>query len=176
MLTVKKNWAEPLPGKCVVVVKTAGEAPVTVETIDGEGFATILSVAPFNTTIRERVDAVEIRASSPKPFGFDLQVRALQEDEPRNEDPVPEPASVNNYLAMIREKVRREMGVTRESFDNDTGLPGYELEDDDPGLFEEEMAEQMASSSSQQNPAPKEMASESDGEPPSGASAPEAQG
>jgi len=50
-----------------------------------------------------------------------------------NNDPPPQPARPDNYLAQVREKVRQSMGVQREAFGERKGA--YET---DSQLFEEE--------------------------------------
>lgn len=84
---------------------------------------------------------IEPRSKGKMSLAFEMQELPKAEAQDFN-DPPPPPES-NNLLAQIREKVRREMGVTREAFllQNDTGQPGYEIEDDDPEIFEEEIAE-----------------------------------
>lgn len=85
---------------------------------------------------------------------YDLSV-----GEQHDHEPPPPPPQPDNLLAQIREKVRLEMGVTREKFlENDTGLPGYERDDDDDDIFEEEeeIARKMAKEKSEKERAEKE--------------------
>lgn len=90
----------------------------------------------------EDVDAVIVKAAGKKKVYVNATVRQLPKAEAQDFNPPPPPAEANNLLAQIREKVRREMGVTRESFllQNDTGRPGYEIDDEEPDIFEEELA------------------------------------
>lgn len=147
MENVEKDIRWTIDGKCLVDVRTAGEVPVKVELVKEDGTTVLLSFAPYNARYRGKVDGVEIRAESKKPFGASCVVRSLQASEPVDFEDPPAPPTVNNFLQMVRAKVRREMGVTREAFDNDTGFPGYELRDDEDPLFEEELAASRQKSS-----------------------------
>lgn len=97
--------------------------------------------------------------SGKKPISLAVDIRPLMKGEMQDFNPPPEPPEANNLLAKIREKVRKEMGVTRESFllQNDTGYPGHEIDDEEPSLFEEEMA---AIAAEKQNTAEGDLKSE----------------
>lgn len=137
MIKVDKVADFEMPGRCIALVSVASLDPVQVE-IDGIPVAVIAGKGK----LRERLEGEVLTLRSKTPFGAQVEMRPLQKSEPVDleEPPLPNPAM--NYLAKLREKVRREMGVTREMFlENDTGLPGYEIEDDTDGLFEEELSE-----------------------------------
>lgn len=73
--------------------------------------------------------------------------------EELDDEPPPQPAPPSNYLKALRERVRREMGVTREAFAEFRSQ--YELPDNVPSLFEEDearIAEGSAESAEQQEP------------------------
>ncbi|AXL14856.1 hypothetical protein [Microviridae sp.] len=64
---------------------------------------------------------------------IDIQTRLSRPGEEIDDKPPPQPAAPDNFLAQIREKVRRDMGVQRESF---ADFPSrYEVNHD---MFEEE--------------------------------------
>jgi hypothetical protein len=76
-----------------------------------------------------------------------LNATYLQRDnsEEINHDEPPQPKEARNLLQKMRMEFRRNLGVSRESFlESDTALPGYELDPDDPDMFEEELAEMVA--------------------------------
>lgn len=91
--------------------------------------------------VLENVESIKIKADGKK-MSAAFAMTDLTVGEQIDDQLPPPPAASNNLLAQIREKVRREMGVTRENFllVNDTGYPGYELDDDEPELFEEELS------------------------------------
>lgn len=92
-------------------------------------------------------------------FSLAYRVWYTQEGEPHDHDAPPPPPRPDNLLAQIREKVRREMGVTREGFlERDVDFPGYERDDDDDDIFEEEeqLAAEMAAEAKKQADAKKQ--------------------
>lgn len=118
--------------------------------------------------VLEKVDKITVKADGKKMSAAFAMTDLTIGEQVDDELPPPPPAG-NNLLAQIREKVRREMGVTRENFllMNDTGFPGYELEDDDPALFEEELAAAAKAEAQKEKETAAKAASESS-EPRSG--------
>lgn len=72
-------------------------------------------------------------------YAYEAHEYVRQEEEPRDDVPPPEPPRASNFMKALRNAVRSEMAGMRETFlTRDTDYPGYELDEDDPGLFEEE--------------------------------------
>lgn len=72
-----------------------------------------------------------------KPYGVSLEVRNRQKGETLDDLPPPQPVPPDNYLAMVREKVRQSMGINRENFADDDRPSIYEVPDDADLIFEE---------------------------------------
>lgn len=79
---------------------------------------------------------LELDVTSKKKFRFDVTSKESRHKEVLDDLPPPQPPRRDNFLAMIRHKVRMEMGITRENFAE--RLSPYELRTDDGFLFEEE--------------------------------------
>lgn len=85
-----------------------------------------------------------------KKFGLRVEINGLQISEPINSELPPARPKPANYLQQIREKVRADLGISREAFlANDTDLPGYEIGDDEELMFEEEIATLAAQAQSE---------------------------
>ena len=89
-----------------------------------------------------------------------------------NEAP-PAPKPPMNILAQMRSAFRAQMGVSREPFENDTGYPGHEIDDDVEPMFEEEKAAhdaQLRKEAIEARKAKEAQASEAATSPPEGES------
>lgn len=97
-------------------------------------------VRNFRTHTEE--DVINVHPSDAKtPYGYAIEFKARQTGEPLDDLPPPQPAPADSFLAQVREKVRRSMGVTREAFaDRPIGVADQYSVDDD-ALFEEEEIE-----------------------------------
>lgn len=124
-------------------------APLNLIGIDSEGEFPLGVVKPRRgpQRVRQRfhgLSAVKVLEPKKGPFLAAYSVSQGKTMEPHDPHaPLPEPPQPKNLLQRMRQEFRQSLGVTREAFLDDTGLPGYELDDEDPGLFEEEMAEQQ---------------------------------
>lgn len=77
-------------------------------------------------------------------YAVDVSVVPRQIGEPHDHKAPPMPAAPENFLQQIRQAIQQELGGMRESFlRNNTAYPGYEIDEDEPGLFEEEILEDM---------------------------------
>lgn len=84
-----------------------------------------------------------------------VSIKTRQTQEPHDLEPPIRREPPRNMMGKIRERVRREMGgLQRERFlENDTDHPGYELDEEEPDRFEEEiMADLEANGSGQPVP------------------------
>ena len=139
---LSKEQVIPLPKKAAVNLQARGTDPIdlTISTKDGDfhyGTST-----QFN--LREIMnDCDSIIIKSKKPFTLQYKIQARQQSEPLDDRPVPTPADKTSPIMAMQRRIRQEMGIIREEFTNDTDLPGYEIEDDDPhgDLFEEEISQ-----------------------------------
>lgn len=109
----------------LALINSSGE-PVPVETGNSIHFRATLS------------GWSEILITGQGNFGFRMHSRNRQVTEPLDELPAPIPAEPSNLLAKMRQRVRQEMGPLHEAFaERDVELPGYEVPDDYPEMFEE---------------------------------------
>ena len=139
-----------------ILLSMDGE-PVAV--LNGEGKKVLRNMAG-NLTL----DVTEPK----KPYGFRIQSRQGWKGEKMDDLPPPQPPAPDNYLQMIRQKVRQQMGIIREEPFN-RGQTMYELGDID--VFEEDFATSDSGSDTEtppdtQSPDPSDPNSPSDGDPP----------
>lgn len=135
--------AEYLIGpKTDVTLKIPAGANFRLEALDANGEITTLGMYnPSVLTIeRFRLNGYAALMVSGE-YLPEISTRVRQVQEPHDHNPVERKPQPDNMLAKIRQKVKREMGgLQRESFlENDTGLAGYELDEDEPERFEEEI-------------------------------------
>lgn len=78
-----------------------------------------------------------VTLKSKKPFNVDHR-RTGDNPEDMTSEPLPDPRREMNILAQMRAEFRRQLGVIREPFDTDAPWPGYEIDDDQETIFEEE--------------------------------------
>lgn len=112
----------------------------------------------------EGFEALEIKA---KEFGCMVKLDGVEIGESMNAEPAIQPPPAKNLLQKMRNKMREEMGVQREVFLNNTGRPGYEVDDDDDDeIFEEHIIAQKQAAKAQKQktgtPPPEEPAPASD--------------
>ena len=67
-------------------------------------------------------------------YGFNITTKVTTPKEAQDHEAPPEPAPADNYLAMMREKVRQQMGIIRENFAERPSI--YEMGNID--VFEED--------------------------------------
>lgn len=144
-LRIEKEHQQKLSPKSKIELRAAGIEQVVAIVVDMAGNE-IPVANDYNLSLSTSLAGFcVIKLQSKKPFGLYLKVIESQLDEPRHDEPAPKRDNTNNLLARMREKVRQELGVTREAFaERDIDLPGYEISEDDEGDFEEEMAERAA--------------------------------
>lgn len=98
----------------------------------------VIPAGRFHDVYRFSGDVLTLKSQAP--FTFNAALGSVSVFEDIDDRPVPERKRASNLLMQMREEFRRSMGVMREHFADDTPFPGYEIDDDDRGLFEEEMA------------------------------------
>lgn len=67
-------------------------------------------------------------------YGVSITSRKTQKGEKFDDKPIPEPAPADNYLQMLKQQVRQQMGITRENFANQLTI----YETGDYTVFEED--------------------------------------
>lgn len=133
-------------------------SPVAVWSIDEDGvvhFERYLGQGVTRFRIRGR-QGLSFEGSDKKRVHVQVLYRQIEDGEPLDHEEPPPPPQPANIFQEIRQKVQREMGVQREAFLT-SHMPSYELDDDDPGFFEEELYEfeEEASSDEQSDAEPK---------------------
>ena len=147
------NWAIAretteimVSGDIVLTIAVSSSTPIMVYKLAGEDNPPEgqIILHPGNVTKRtlklRGVESIVLKAENPKPeWCYAFKARPLQAGEPVDNIPPPDPAPASNLLKQMQDQFRRQMGVTREEFsDRPEHLPTYELDDNEPGLFEEE--------------------------------------
>lgn len=109
------------------------------------------------------LSAITLRGTNAKaPYTASVEIREGKARETIPDLPLPERQTPNNLLARMRQEFRQQLGFTREHFINDTGLSGYEIEDDEELMFEEELvakAQQEAETKGKDTPPDKKTSS-----------------
>lgn len=134
-----------LPHDAFVRLELTTQVPVQIFGHDDTGEFPLGVINPRRgpQRLRQRYFGVEAITLRPTPakasYALSYAVSEGNRYEPLDDRPLPELKQATNLLARMRQEFRQQLGVTREHFLNDTGIPGYEIDDDDPGLFEEEI-------------------------------------
>lgn len=141
--TAKKHEYD-LPEKAFINLQATSDGPIKAYIVDTSGVEHLLAASlqgslNLKTSI---AGSSKLSLRGDRSITAKCQTYAEQIEEPRHDEPAFIPDYSNNPLRQMREKVRAEMGVMREAFEliADTGLPGYELDDDAPDHFEEDLA------------------------------------
>lgn len=121
-----------------LALEISGEAPIRL-LVDGEVVMTI-PAGRYRDVLRLEGDIMSLKSA--KPFTYHAVLGSISPFEPTDEREIPQPRAPSNILQQMHREFRRSLGVMRESFESDGPWPGYELDDDEPMLFEEEEAEQ----------------------------------
>lgn len=139
-----KSVKIPVPPKCNIHVLAAGEGELMLigHAIDEEVGSPILHSVTERLHLKANIEGFAAIEITGKRFGLQLSVNGTQLGEKLDKLPPPVKPEPRNLIAKMREKYRQEMGSQREAFaQNDTGQPGHELDDDAPGIFEEDELE-----------------------------------
>lgn len=150
-----------LDGRSLVSVMASGENPVILELMTEEK-EKIIVAAGQQLNFRRGIDgftALILRSVSP--FGAKVEVRSQTPKEPFNPQPIPEPERPQNILQKIRHRVRQESGAQREQFLESRRYSPYELEEETPDEFEEDIYER-----SKEQSQPPEIATDAVNAPP----------
>lgn len=107
-------------------------------TVKSDGFPIYTGVRNFNKTFQVG-SVLEIVGQKKGLYGIEVRAVSRQESEPFDDREIPEKPVKRSLMARIRDEVRRNMALQREIFaENDLGYPGYEVEDEENILWEEE--------------------------------------
>ena len=165
---VEKDFSCDLPARAAVVLTCPAGTEAEFSLSDKEGEVTKLGTVSTKRMETERYNiggytGLHIKQKSPNPIVVSIQ--DIEIEEPHDDLPPPAPAEPDNVLARLRETVRREMGVQREAFlEADPGFTGYEIDDDDPGEFEEEILDDLERKAAEQARADAEAKAKSEEE------------
>jgi hypothetical protein len=137
--TRTKEATIPLPKKAAVNLQVRGPdlIDLVISTKDGDFHYGTSSQINLREIIN---DATSIKVKSKKEFTLQYKIQERQQYEPIDDRPLPTPEDNTSPIMAMQRRIRQELGIIREEFTNDTDLPGYELDDEDEGLFEEETA------------------------------------
>lgn len=127
-----------LQGKTHVLIQATGEAPIQVLAHNQGQVIPVYTSTLFRKTFNlEGFEALQLKSS--KTFGYHIGIKQRQEVEPTDNEAPPPVTESGNVLKRMRDKVRSELGITREAFlTRDIDLPGYEFDDEEDVMFEED--------------------------------------
>lgn len=138
----------PLPARCRVriTLRAGDDCIVSAATEDGQ----VQDLGNFKP-IGQLTEKFDLRGfnrliiDGKKPIAPHVIIRHIETEEPHDDLPVPERPKPQNILQQIRQTVRDELLRGRESFlTNNTGLQGYEIDDDDDGEFPSDVIDKLA--------------------------------
>lgn len=151
-------WLHNLAHREKVHLEVSCVRPVTVSVIDHDGDEIVIRTGEFinEVFLFEGWASLQIKTEAKYAAGVKTFHNVLQVDEPRHNTPVPLPGERGMHiLQKIRLEARRNAGLMREAFAiPDTDLPGYELDDDEDALFEEEELQLLRQDEPEPEPEP----------------------
>lgn len=116
------------------------DGPATIYGVDYDGELVALATGADFTFRRRIIGFKSLLMMAPGQASCRVNVRDRQQAEPHDDARPPVAKLSDNPLVRLRQKAMAEYGVMRESFLEEQGIVGYEIEDDEPPMFEEEMA------------------------------------
>lgn len=149
----KKSAKVAIPNRCNVEILAAGigELALLAHPSDPEdGSACIVHAGLNRIYIKGNFDGYAALEVVGKEFGMSVSVNGVELAEPLDMAPPPPRKQSKNLVGKLRDRFRAEQGNVREAFDNDTGLPGHEIDDDEPVEFEEEQIARINEQQQQQ--------------------------
>lgn len=129
----KKEYEVPLDGSALVEVYVTSDKPVQLV----ECGVPIKTGSEFYC---RRVLTAPVKLVGAE-FGAKVSFATREEGEPFDDRPLPPPPGEANLLQAMRTRFRNEMQVNREMFLESEARPSYELDEDEPDAFEEDIIE-----------------------------------
>lgn len=134
-----KKAVIPLIGEWTSIYLHLNSTATVKASVDGEQ-RFVFPPGPFSNFYR--LQGEELVLESSEPFNYESSLGTLEIKERVDDVPIPEPKRAMNILQQMRQEFARSLGVMREPFESDLPYPGYEIDDEEPMLFEEELAAQ----------------------------------
>ena len=139
-----------IPARARVTVNFNPGTTTTVSLVDHDGVLHEIGTVSHSRRVREQYEINGFKAvhlgSKTKQL-FDVQVYDIQVEEPHDDEPVPEKVESKNLFGRMRERAAKDMRCQREQFISDgtygTDYQGYEIPDDDPEWFDDDIVEAM---------------------------------
>jgi len=118
------------------------EGVILIEGVTSDGDTIPICASDHHIHLKHKFEGFEsLYLSATKPMGIRFMHRGAQIGEPMDDRTPPPPKEPTNILQQMRSVIKQELAANRESFlVNDTGLPGYETDDEEN--FEEEQLAQ----------------------------------
>lgn len=124
-----------------IKLNASGPETVSVSGVNADGEIVPLKHGQHFKWIRKLTGYSKLIIQSKKPFGMDFELAAIRDHDPINLDPAYERPIPRSPLGLARERIRAELGLMRETFENETLFPGYEMDDEEDDVFEEDLLE-----------------------------------
>lgn len=132
-----------LNGPTFADLLVTGSAQLTVFGVAENGDQFQLKTDPHHLRLKGSIEGfAALVVQSSKPFALHGNLVSMQNGEIQDFEPVPLPPETASPLKQMRDRMRQEMGVRREAFDvlrSSNIRPGYEIDDNEPDHFEEDM-------------------------------------
>lgn len=149
-LVIKKEHRHALNPRSSVLVKMPAGAIGKIFAVTDENQSVLLDQldgGPRKTYRYNLQNFIEVAISLKAACHVDVEVRDRQVEEPHDKQPVPEKPVATNILQRLRQTVKTEMASQREHFlENNTGMAGYEIDDEEPERFEDEIIASLPNS------------------------------
>lgn len=129
-----------IPTRSAVNILVCGQGSILVIASNQEE-EVIISSGQDRLSLRAVLEGFHQLEISCKAFGMCAQVNGTQLTEPLDDRPLPARKVPNNLIGRMHDQARRQFRSDREAFENNTSRPGYEMDDDDVELFEEDEAQ-----------------------------------
>lgn len=142
--TFKQERFGLLP-KCRVAITFPGGTDCDISAVKDDGECLSIGHVANGHMFTEHFELTgfrELLLTSKKEMAADVRIRAVELEEPHDDRPPPEKVPADNILQQIRRTMRQELERIggRESFiENNTGLAGYEIAEEDDGSTTSEM-------------------------------------
>lgn len=124
-----------------IKLNVSGPETISVAGVNHDGEIVPLKHGQHFKWTRKLTGYSKLIIQSKKPFGMDYELAGIRDHDPANQDPPWQRPIPRSPLGQARERIRAELGLIRETFENETFFPGYEMDDDEDDIFEEDLLE-----------------------------------
>lgn len=131
-----------------IKLNVSGPETISVSGVNQDGEIVPLKHGSHFKWTRKLTGYSKLIIQSKKPFGMDYELAGIRDHDPANQEPPWQRPIPRSPLGQARERIRAELGLIRETFENETFFPGYEIDDDEDDVFEEDLLQQRETAGS----------------------------